>query len=800
MTLSISQFSVKKGFSLGYSSHSHTGNPSSQFKHFSTTNSQTNTKDNSPKDPSLEEILKRNTLNLDELVKNPNIKVKGSVDTNEKSSDTIIEEANTEEGITNSQKKQYSNKAVSDNAKALHLSYLKGTIFSSANNKKLYLNQSTKTKKEPSNIISQLTQLFFGTTTQHSRKRFYQYMKKKNIKLSSNRTTYYFNLFLKEISRIKFFWTLFMIIVFILYFGTLGTIINDYSDVLSQDYEIYFKHLVDLCLFLDIRIDDFTRYKTDELSFLENKIFKDSQSSNKSWSESAEDKIPETIRENFEDKKDPVESNFNTNQATEFTLATNVQERLTDVKGMSEIKEEIADVVNMLKEPMSYENAGAKLVRGILLMGKPGTGKTLLARALAGESGVNFIFCNGADFDKTYVGQGSNTVRKLFKMARAHQPCIIFIDEIDSLLHKGRRSGKYSSSNDRGLINTFLSEMDGFQKRDFIFVLGATNSGDELDKAATRPGRFDKLIHVPLPDSKGREEIFDFYLGRIKLPLDPSIKSSFLSKMTAGFSGAEIENLVNHAVIDSVDHSKAEMDKETFEEARDRVLTGIKMKVSRSTVKNLLQTAVHESGHILTCFLDDICKKNIHKVSIVKRGRDKSKSYSLSLEDSDPTKELFFSKIDQALGGLLAEEIFFQDMNKVSDGCGGRDLPLATGTAKRMIKNYGMTSAEFGLQVIDDQKMLVDHKISDKTRDKLDSVTVNIVNERSEIIKKKLEKNSDKLKEIVRNLIEYEELTKSELEEIMNGKSLTGKQKRNNEVIRLFEGVQESQSKHSKNI
>lgn len=207
----------------------------------------------------------------------------------------------------------------------------------------------------------------------------------------------------------------------------------------------------------------------------------------------------------------------NTVTTQEFQVIKEMPERLSDVKGMTEIKDEIAEIVNMLKNPDVYQNAGAKMVRGILLMGKPGTGKTLLARALAGETNINFIFCNGADFDKTYVGQGSNAIRKLFKTARKNQPCIIFIDEIDSLLHKGRRSGKYSSSNDRSLINTFLSEMDGFNKRDHIFVMGATNSEKDLDKAATRPGRFDKLINVPLPDSKGREELFDFYIGKVRI-------------------------------------------------------------------------------------------------------------------------------------------------------------------------------------------------------------------------------------------------------------------------------------------
>lgn len=199
----------------------------------------------------------------------------------------------------------------------------------------------------------------------------------------------------------------------------------------------------------------------------------------------------------------------------EFPIAKNVKERLKDVKGIDEVKEEIQEIVDMMKDPSEYENAGAKLIRGILLMGKPGTGKTLLARALAGESNVSFIYTNGSDFDKIYVGQGNTSLKNLFKVARRNQPCIIFIDEIDSLLHEGRRKGKYSSSNERALINTFLSEMDGFKQRDHIFVLGATNSEKDLDRAALRPGRFDKLIHVPLPDSKGREDIFSMYIDKV---------------------------------------------------------------------------------------------------------------------------------------------------------------------------------------------------------------------------------------------------------------------------------------------
>ena len=257
--------------------------------------------------------------------------------------------------------------------------------------------------------------------------------------------------------------------------------------------------------------------------------------------------------------------------------------------------------------------------------------------------------------------------------------------------------------------------------------------------------------------------------------------------MTPGFSGAEIENLVNHAIIDGVDNNLELLKENNFEEARDRVLTGIKLNIPKETIKNILQTAVHESGHILTCLLDDICKEDIHKVSIVNRGASKSKTYSLSNDNTQGTKEEMISWLDVSLGGRFAEEIYYNDENKISTGCENGDLQKATKLAKSMIKTYGMTKSQFGLQVIDDSSHIVSHKISESTRDKIDSVTVDLINTRSKIIKKKLIENSELLKVIIKNLISYEELTKSDLEELMKGKILTNKPLKNQEVIKLFE-------------
>lgn len=276
--------------------------------------------------------------------------------------------------------------------------------------------------------------------------------------------------------------------------------------------------------------------------------------------------------------------------------ATDIEQRLSDVKGIDEIKEEVENVIKMVKNPDKYTECGAKLHKGLLLFGQPGTGKTLLARAIAGEAQTNFIYCTGSDFDEMFVGVGAKRVRELFEEAKKNTPCIIFIDEIDSLLSKSRRFGSEGSSS-RATINQLLAEMDGFEVNENILVIGATNHEDILDPAAVRPGRFDKKIHVPQPDINGRAEIFEFFLS--KIAVSPEINAKELAQMTPGFTGAEIENLVNTAISEAIHRDKEKADKEDFEFARDRIMMGIERKKLSMSEKDRLNTAIHESGHAI---------------------------------------------------------------------------------------------------------------------------------------------------------------------------------------------------------
>lgn len=296
----------------------------------------------------------------------------------------------------------------------------------------------------------------------------------------------------------------------------------------------------------------------------------------------------------------------------------NLNERLSNVRGIKEAIDEIKEVIFMINNSELYTDAGAKIIKGVLLSGKPGTGKTLIARSIAGECNINFLFVTGSDFDDTYVGVGSKRIKQLFELARKSKPCIIFIDEIDSLLDKSRRSSTEHSSN-RATINQFLAEVDGFKGSDRVFIIGATNHEDSLDPAAIRPGRFDKVIHIPVPDSDGREEILDFYISKIKLKKD-ELNNKVIALMTPGFTGAEIENLINQSVVYALKRKSDEVKLSDISECRDRLLMGIARKNYEVPEKRRYRTALHEAGHALVCYKSDICRPTLHKLTIIPRG------------------------------------------------------------------------------------------------------------------------------------------------------------------------------------
>lgn len=468
--------------------------------------------------------------------------------------------------------------------------------------------------------------------------------------------------------------------------------------------------------------------------------------------------------ENFEkSKKDDIEDDDDSylmkliggNNDLKVNFAKDLKEKISDVKGIDEVIDEIEQLIRMIKDPNKFRDAGAKLHKGILLCGKPGTGKTLIARAIAGESGVNFLYLTGSDFDEVFVGVGATRVRKLFKMARKNAPCIIFIDEIDSLLTKSRRMSMEHSSS-RATINQFLSEMDGFDKMEDVFVIGATNHDKDLDSAAIRPGRFDKKIHINIPDEKGRLEIIDYYLEKIKIKKS-NIDAKIISKMTPGFTGAEIQNLVNMSIINAINEEKDEVNMEDVGEARDRILMGISKKNFVASDMRRFSTSLHEAGHTLICYLSPICKKTLHKLTIIPRGPAEGVTFMLPDEDAIESKEEFLSSIDTAMGGHVAEELWFGKENTRA-GCSS-DLNKATKMAEVMVKNFGMFSTDTGYIYVGDNDNDAPEKVSENYKAKIDDTVKVILKDSHDRVFNLLKTHANDLKNISQKVFQYDTLT-----------------------------------------
>ncbi|MCB1719014.1 MAG: ATP-dependent zinc metalloprotease FtsH, partial [Candidatus Competibacteraceae bacterium] len=356
-----------------------------------------------------------------------------------------------------------------------------------------------------------------------------------------------------------------------------------------------------------------------------------------------------------------------------------------DVAGVEEAKEEVAELVEFLRDPAKFQKLGGKIPRGVLMVGSPGTGKTLLAKAIAGEAKVPFFTISGSDFVEMFVGVGASRVRDMFEQAKKHAPCIIFIDEIDAVgRHRGAGLGGGHDEREQTL-NQLLVEMDGFEGNEGIIVIAATNRPDVLDPALLRPGRFDRQVVVPLPDVRGREQILNVHMR--KVPLADDVKPSIIARGTPGFSGADLANLVNEAALFAARKNKREVTMEDFEKAKDKIMMGAERRsmVMKDDEKKL--TAYHEAGHAIVGRLVPL-HDPVHKVTIIPRGRALGVTMFLPVEDRySYSKELLESQISSLFGGRIAEEIIFGS-ESVTTGA-QNDIERATDIARNMVTRWG---------------------------------------------------------------------------------------------------------------
>uniref|UniRef100_A0A182ML00 AAA+ ATPase domain-containing protein n=1 Tax=Anopheles culicifacies TaxID=139723 RepID=A0A182ML00_9DIPT len=436
-----------------------------------------------------------------------------------------------------------------------------------------------------------------------------------------------------------------------------------------------------------------------------------------------------------------------------------------DVKGCDEAKQELKEVVEFLKNPGKFSNLGGKLPKGVLLVGPPGTGKTLLARAVAGEAGVPFFHAAGPEFDEVLVGQGARRVRDLFKAAKERAPCVIFIDEIDSVGAKRTNSVLHPYANQT--INQLLSEMDGFQQNEGVIVLGATNRRDDLDQALLRPGRFDVEVVVPTPDFTGRKEILTYYLGKI---LSREINIDQLARGTTGFTGADIENMVNQAALRAAIDGAETVTMKHLENARDKVLMGPERKSRLPDEEANKITAYHEGGHAIVAYYTKESHP-LHKVTIMPRGPSLGHTaYIPEKERYHVTKQQLLAMMDTMMGGRAAEELIF-GADKITSGASS-DLKQATSIAAHMVKEWGM-SERVGLRTIEGPKGFGQNEVlSPSTIESVDNEIKKLLNDSYERAKTILKQHAKEHKALAEALLKYETLDAEDIKAIMGGEKL----------------------------
>ncbi|MBE0460721.1 MAG: ATP-dependent zinc metalloprotease FtsH [Candidatus Aminicenantes bacterium] len=456
-------------------------------------------------------------------------------------------------------------------------------------------------------------------------------------------------------------------------------------------------------------------------------------------------------------------------------LFSGIQKKITfkDVAGVEEAKEELQEIIEFLKNPRKFQKLGGRIPKGVLLVGAPGTGKTLLARAVAGEADVPFFSISGSDFVEMFVGVGASRVRDLFDQGKKHAPCLIFIDEIDAV-GRQRGAGLGGGHDEREqTLNQLLVEMDGFDSNEGVILIAATNRPDILDSALLRPGRFDRTVVVNMPDVKGREEILKVHVKTI--PLDKGVDLKVLARSTPGFSGADLANLVNEAALLGARHGQEKVKMKDMENAKDKILMGVERKSMIISEEEKRFTAFHEAGHALVAALIPEADP-IHKVTIIPRGLALGTTQQLPLDDRYTySKDYLEAQLSVLLAGRVAEDMF---LNKITTGAAS-DFEKATEIARKMVCQFGMSDLgpiTFGERedLIFLGKDLTMHKnYSERTSEMIDEEVKKIINNTLNRSKEILKKNEDKLKKIADALLEKEVLTSEEIDKIAKGQKIT---------------------------
>ncbi len=441
-----------------------------------------------------------------------------------------------------------------------------------------------------------------------------------------------------------------------------------------------------------------------------------------------------------------------------------------DVAGCDESKEEVSELVEFLRDPGKFQKLGGRIPRGVLMVGNPGTGKTLLAKAISGEAKVPFFSISGSDFVEMFVGVGASRVRDMFEQAKKHAPCIIFIDEIDAV-GRQRGAGLGGGNDEREqTLNQLLVELDGFEANAGVIVIAATNRPDVLDPALMRPGRFDRQVVVPLPDIRGREQILLVHMR--KVPIAPDVLADILARGTPGFSGADLANLVNEAALFAARSNKHLVDMEDFEHAKDKIIMGAERRSIVMPEEERRNTAYHESGHAVVAKLLDKTDP-VHKVTIIPRGRALGVTMQLPEEDRySMDREQLLQNIAVLFGGRIAEEVF---MNHMTTGA-SNDFERATEMARRMVTQWGM-SESLGPMVYGENegeiflgRSITTHKnLSEATMQQVDAEIRRIIDSQYHLARRLLEQNRDKVEAMAHALLEWETIDRDQIDEIIAG-------------------------------